>query len=576
MSESFSTVLVKDNRLNCKSYVRYAVEKGGSNVTFNDVKANSASNTSMTFNVIVPSEVTVIDRRVEWRAICNFRLRFTNLPAGNDAANGYPPYDLVQYGLAGALCAYPLHACCTTVSTTINNNTTTANMDDILQVLIRFMDRKHIHKYTSTAPTMPDNYYNFNDAVNAVNNPLAGYNNGEKESDYHGRGAFPLINISLTAYNGPTGSIYSGAGGDQDLYISFRSVEPFMLSPFAFGHESVNSQGFYGIQNMNFRMNFNSTYPLWDSAELNNGSSTHLTNIPEPTVQIDSFDDATLTFCYITPHPEDMLPAKNVVSFLEMPRYITQGSATIAPLTTGVQSINNIQLNQVPDKLVFAVRRKNLSVFKSNSFLPITNISINWNNCSGILSAANQEKLWLMSVESGINQSWPEWSGKTHAWKNTMDGVTPVAPYPALQTPLVGGILALDFAKDIEIRESFYAPGSLGTFQLQARLTFYNQDPDEQVTPNDYEILVITVNSGVYALERGTASTYTGILTKQDVLDASSQKAVFRHDVERLVGAGLMDNLKTSVGSAMAKEGSGASGGEDTGAGMSGGRRHRR
>ena len=53
------------------------------------------------------------------------------------------------------------------------------------------------------------------------------------------------------------------------------------------------------------------------------------------------------------------------------------------------------------------------------------------------------------------------------------------------------------------------------------------------------------MNSGCMIFERGTSATYTGILTKQDVLDASSQEAYSGADVERMVGGGFLDSLKS-------------------------------
>jgi len=44
------------------------------------------------------------------------------------------------------------------------------------------------------------------------------------------------------------------------------------------------------------------------------------------------------------------------------------------------------------------------------------------------------------------------------------------------------------------------------------------------------------------------ASTYTGILTKQDVLDASAMEPYHMSDVKRMVGGGFLDNLKAVMG----------------------------
>ncbi|MFM7981891.1 MAG: major capsid protein V20 domain-containing protein, partial [Candidatus Fonsibacter sp.] len=71
--------------------------------------------------------------------------------------------------------------------------------------------------------------------------------------------------------------------------------------------------------------------------------------------------------------------------------------------------------------------------------------------------------------------------------------------------------------------EEFYAPGSLGSFNLQLQVTVEN---NQNVTwlGSEYELVIMVMNSGVFVNERGTSSTFIGLLTKQDVLDALQQQ----------------------------------------------------
>jgi hypothetical protein len=102
----------------------------------------------------------------------------------------------------------------------------------------------------------------------------------------------------------------------------------------------------------------------------------------------------------------------------------------------------------------------------------------------------------------------------------------------------------LEFGKDIQLIEDFFASGSLGNFNIQVQLTVdnYNQSIGSTV-----EMVMITMNSGVFVCERGTSSTYTGILTRADVLEASEQDAYSHADVRRMVGGGFLDRLKSGV-----------------------------
>lgn len=563
MSEAFQTVNVLDDRLNCKSTAKFAVEKGGSSVTVSENMANSASPSSQIFNIIVPSEQVLVDRRLEWSSIIKFRLQFSNLPAGT--------YDLCNYGHDSALVAYPLHSLVTTMTGTINNNTVSVNMDDVLPLLSRMLDREHTAKYTNTTPTCLDNYLNFADGVDAVNNPLGSYSNTEKSNDYHSRGAFPLLNISTTGYGGANNTVVTSlANGTATLYVTVKVTEPFMLSPFIFAHDKVNSQAVYGIQNLNIRMNLNPNAIIWNQSQgLTNGATPTPALVPVPSVQVDSFEDAKMTLVYLSAHPENAMPTRNVVSFMNISRYISKSQQINVGQSLTLNS-NQIQLNTIPDKLGFALKRKVRTCADSVAFIPIEKVSINWNNHSGILSSCNQEKLWLMGVEAGCNSSWLQYSGGARVYKSAVDAGTPVSPYPAIVTPLCGSPLVLDFAKHIEIVESYFAPGSLGQFALQVQITAKN-NTDAVITADDYDLIIYTIESGIWVTQSGVCQQFLGILTKADVLQASGQPTYYRSDVDRVVGAGLMDGLKSTVGSAM---GQGASGGGASGGGESGGRRH--
>ena len=52
---------------------------------------------------------------------------------------------------------------------------------------------------------------------------------------------------------------------------------------------------------------------------------------------------------------------------------------------------------------------------------------------------------------------------------------------------------------------------------------------------------MIPVNSGIMVTEKGQTSSYTGILTKSDVLDAALQEPYSHMDIKRTVGRGHGD-----------------------------------
>ena len=107
--------------------------------------------------------------------------------------------------------------------------------------------------------------------------------------------------------------------------------------------------------------------------------------------------------------------------------------------------------------------------------------------------------------------------------------------------PTCGSVLMLDTAKHINLIEDFYAPGSIGSFTFNITISCENWG-GVAFTP---EIVIITMNSGSFATERGTSSTYTALLTKEDVLIASQQEPMSHSEARRMVGGGFLDGLKS-------------------------------
>lgn len=553
MSADFEKVLVKDDRLDVKDVVRYAVVKGGQNVTSAQYVALSQSASQLTFNIQVPSEQTIIDRRVLLQTEVSFTVTTPEAVPVGEQPNG------CGYGAVSSLAPFPLHQLMTVMSATINNNTVSLNVRDALPAILRLLDKKELIENNSTTPTYPDTLASYLYNYQELNNPHAGYYN-VNESEAFTRGCFV-----------PSAYTIANAGGNTTETFTFKISEPLLLSPFIFGHPKSNSQGFYGVQNMNFVFNIGDTSRFFRCPTGTNAQALSYANpYPQPvnwntlgacTVTGLSFANTKLLFNFLTPHPSDMMPARNIVPFYELPRYITpigsvpagtrvtQGySSYINPHETSVSS-QSLQLNQIPDKLIIYVRKRASDQNNGDPdvALAIKQISINFNNNSGILASATKEDLWSMSKHCGNNETWLEWNGVVSS--NTRDpaqklqpGTGPLSGFAGF--PAVGSYLVLEFGKDIQLVEDYYAPGSLGNFNLQVNLVIQNYNTHAMT---NVELVIVTMNSGVFVNERGTSSTYTGILTKQDVLDASKQQAYTKSDVARLVGGGFLDMVKSGV-----------------------------
>ncbi|MFM7978910.1 MAG: major capsid protein V20 domain-containing protein [Candidatus Fonsibacter sp.] len=120
-------------------------------------------------------------------------------------------------------------------------------------------------------------------------------------------------------------------------------------------------------------------------------------------------------------------------------------------------------------------------------------MSVNFNNQAGLLSSMTPEQLHRNSVQSGLaNMSWDEFSGSVISCcgdRDAYNGPHPSRPYKGLGANNIGGndsnpgvqyvhttgtILVLNFAEVIQLTEELYAPGSLGSFNLQLQVTVEN------------------------------------------------------------------------------------------------------
>lgn len=609
MSQDFTKQLVLDDRLNCTDAVAYAVMKGGQNMTSAQFNAISQTASSVTFNIQVPSEQTVIDRRLLWQSTVILKLDVL----GNNAlyANiGQLPLNLA---VADALSAFPLHQLASVMTATINNNSVSLNVRDVLPALLRFHDRRELQRYNGMTPVMPDLLATYKDGVGTNLNSLGSWANSA-DNDLLPRGAFQIDGIS-TALNAQGTGLSSplvapvplAEGITQSIYVQFTSTEPVLLSPWLWAEPKSNNQGFYGVQNMNFVFNIGDASRVWRTA--NYQAVVPATGVPQTpygntwiqTASVASISNTRLLFNFLTPHPSQLFPARNAVPYYELPRFLTSSQPQIAGFVPSLASgyvpvaqtfsTSSLQLNQIPDKLIIQLRNPLATSAwgQPDAFLGIRGISINFNNQSGILASATQNDLYRYSIENGSNQSWQEFYG----FATVPDPTSGMGR----KIPTAGSLLILEFGKDIQLTEDYYAPGSLGNFNLQINIQAYNQFP-YAITP---EIVLITMNSGIFVNERGTSSTYTGILTKQDCLEASAQQPVFQSSVKRMVGGGFLDSLKSVAGkvlphllkhgkeelgksdhpvaklahSAMGAMGYGSSGGGTSGGGSSGGARMR-
>lgn len=587
----FRTVLIEDARIaDITPTEVFGVQSSASQSTYQQFQAVSTSNSSIVFNVQVPSENIVIDRNVLLSSQLAFQLSLGNVPVGAQC---------FQYGLTDSLQAFPLNSLFTTTQATINNVSVSTNLQDVLPMLMRMSDRKTLQKFNSMTPALPDVHWGeYKNAPGTNSNPLASYNNSCYD-DTEPRGAFALDFIQIDHY---VAGVYTDSSplstSTTDTWIISIKVtltEPFLaLSPFV-NCEPDCAAGIVGVNNLSMVLNIdNSCRRLFSTANNSvvggNSLQGYIQNIQlgfpvaphNLSSQAVGFQNTRLLFNFLSLQPEQYakISTKNVVPYLDYPRYLTTFSSGTNIPSGGSQTLTSqsIQLNQIPDLILITARvpMSSQNWNYASSFLTIEGISVNFNNSSGLLASATQQDLYNLSARNGSSQSYYEFRGSADVNDNT-SGKT-------LQVPTTGSLLVLNPVYDFSL-PSYLSASSLGQYQFQFNLRVSNQYDFEIVQP---EICIITINSGIFATQQGTSQIFTGILTKEQVLRTKEQNPVPQLDsveYKRMVGGKLqnrgMGNIMKMVKSflnlpkmsAGAQSGGALSAGSLSGGGLSGGKK---
>ena len=204
----------------------------------------------------------------------------------------------------------------------------------------------------------------------------------------------------------------------------------------------------------------------------------------------------------------------------------------------------------------------------ADCYATIRGISINFNNQAGLLSSMTPQQLYRNSILSGlVGLTWEQFSrscvtvggqydaaaGLPSAFRTPYSGVgASLSPAgvacPGFQViPTTGMILVLNFAEVIQLTEEYYAPGSLGSFNLQLSVVAQNNTYTAWAE-NSAELVIMPMNCGVFVNEKGTSSTFLSLLTKQDVFDSLNQEAYSHSEIHRMVGGSFLDNVRSSLG----------------------------
>ena len=557
-------ISVFDERIVQRSPMQYAVEQGAVSATNTNFTAISQTTSQHTYQIQVPSENVFVDKALDWTSTVALQFNVVNTTTTASAP-------VVLFGRDIALNAFPLHTLVSTLSATINDTTVTMNTSDVLFEVLRMADSAK-NRELRTCPSYLDTYASYNDAIGTNNNPIAGYENATTN------GVVPNGAFWNVYFTNSTGVALSGSGNyvvngntvyyvngvpsynasqtlvsenTYPVFIKFTTVEKLVLSPFCFSDVHDNETGLFGIQNIQVVANMMN--PSADNTGTigrvlrwaYKGTVTGINSVAyNNNAQGGAFSNSQISCVFLTPSLSLPLPSKSVVPYMEFPRY-TQNFTLSDSLASGAlsstQQSQTITLPTIPDLIIIYAKPSSYNSTDASYYLPITNISVNFDNFSGLLSSYTPSELFAISQSNGLQMNWDEWNGQALKGNSGSAGQ---------YVGLVGGFLVIKPSRDITLQTA-QAPGVIGNYTLQFNYQVYNPSAS---SVSQFTLTTITANSGFFESIKGSSRVVKGVLSQKDVIEADGKGAVTRSELNRFVGGkhgSLMHSLQNGVSKAM-------------------------
>jgi hypothetical protein len=502
-----------------------------------------------------------------------------------------------KWGVTDGFGQFPLNSLFSQVQATLNNVSVSSPSEDVMAPLLRMCDQEEVSKMNkSTASYLDQNYYSIEDLdqnYQCSNNPVSGLSGVGYDGTIQPNGTL-APSITYYQYNSNNvlvnnSNISSSTANTFKVEISVTLVEPLLfVSPFNGLVKSKNDACLLGINNMNIVANIN-------TGNLNKFFKTTRA-APARTVSLgfddgDAFTSPELLLNLLTLQPEQYsrINTRNVLPIQDYPRYVSSISSTFTSGTSQTLTFPVIQLNQIPDTLLVFVRPPNSSLSGEHtllsSYATINQATISFNNQSGILASCSQEDLYNLSQANGSKQSFNDFKGQaTSSYTKISTALATYLSPTSNKTTIInavtsftqntqtlstqGSILVLKPAYNFDL-PSYLSVGSIGQFALQIQLncTNYLADIDNP------EMVIIAVNSGLMVTQQGSSSLYSGLLTKNMVLETKQkQPAMDSSTYTSLTGGSVQESCNTGLRKVLKKH-FGSKGGGMSAGGMSAGSR---
>jgi hypothetical protein len=528
-----AVVGLKDQRIDFRHDVIQAVEIGPTNSAYQTVQANNPNSTSSAvFSIKPPGTNSGIGRYMR------LHIEGTSVITWNAAKTAA---DLIAFR------EWPINSIIATTTANINNSSITlSNVADIVPVVNRVANSfKNMNSYQSGTATAPDILAKYSDTVGTLVSPFAaGY-------------SMPLGDVNQSRVAQITSCVSNGSGAT--MTITWDISEP-ILNPL-FQADSENVVSLVGVNQLNVNIVYANIWRLF--------SSTFATQVNSI---VTTFQEQELLVNYVT--SPDLL-FKPVPSYYSVPNIRLDQAQTTGGFAIDAQKVGNsatVQLDKVPRYLVVWVSLpadvttapigsttygggRAGATGISDLLMPISNISINCYNQTGLLSSATQHQLYTMSCAAGLtNTTFSQFRGDPIF---TMSELKPGAPAGAVTIPRYNAAPVIIPFSNLSLPLGLSPDSDQGT-TLSVRVTFSYQggvvaNNSTDMNAPGYVINLMTIVDGILELDNGSSVYMYGGLSREQVMNAieASRDEVLTVDAIRaqsmIMGAGFWDKIKSAA-----------------------------
>ena len=485
---------------------------------------------------------------------------------------------------AGGICLrqFPLSSVIQTNKLSVNGDIVTNEINRYIHALARF-NLDDMARTKSISPAQCDEAQKYNDyTANAIlvqtadgddNDGVAvgGFsrNLGTIRSPFQQFGQngaeLPRSSYGITEFKQVFGAGLVGDTVNNTTFVTttfkIEVVEPIFISPLSSGDS--NLMALSQLSNLDY-------YVSWDTSKLErlfsvdlalvqrntgvaagnalaaifpgagniaNGIKQDSRFISSITLSLDKVNQSQMLMNFITPQLNIPIPQTLVYDYNEFDVH----SQILEPIQfdpaakpkEDVITSKAITLSSIPARIYIYIRRRtsDLTMYDSDAFFNLYDLSIQFNNVSGLLSSASESDLFKMSQDCGFQHSFPSWQ------------------YYG------GSIICIPFDRAIGLPPNL-APGVLGQFSFQFKLRYKYLGTGGYVESRPYgnkwlntivpEMFTLVHSVGVYTITNGGQITkQAGVVAVSDTLDAETIEKEADFDVlEKLYGGSFMSGLK--------------------------------